>query len=408
MAALTRRRFSSWPGSVKPGLLASLAGLALLTACSTAPAPPPPIQQAPALQGTQSLDLQPVSFTDLPGWGNDDLAPALAALKRSCGRILKQPIDRAVGGNGLAGLVGDWQAPCGALNRVDPSDPLAALNFIELWFQPFLASRNGRADGLFTGYYEAELRGSRRKGGRFIHPLYGKPRDLVGSGGKVGRMVDGRLMPYPERREIEAGALKNLAPEILWIDDPIDIFFLQIQGSGLVKLEDGSIVRVGFAGHNGHSFVGIGKLMMDRKIVPRDQMSMQSIRSWLRANPAQGKALMLENPRYIFFRLIEGDGPIGALGVPLTAQRSLAVDPSFVPLGIPVWLDSVDPDNVPLRRLMVAQDTGGAIKGAVRGDFFWGSGEDALAKAGRMKSAGRYYLLLPRYRTNRLAMHPSL
>jgi membrane-bound lytic murein transglycosylase A len=235
--------------------------------------------------------------------------------------------------------------------------------------------------------------------GRFSEELAGKR--------VVGRVEDGRFVPYPERGEIESGLLAERGLELLWIDDPVDVFLLQVQGSGRVVLPDGEVVRVGFAGHNGRPYRSIGRVLIERGAIEPHAASWDGIRGWIEENPDEAHALFAENPRFVFFREIDGaaDGPIGAQGVPLTPRRSLAVDRSLVPLGLPVWLDTTRPgdSDVPLRRLMVAQDTGGAITGPVRGDFFWGYGETALAEAGRMKSRGRYFLLLPNPAAARLA-----
>jgi membrane-bound lytic murein transglycosylase A len=214
----------------------------------------------------------------------------------------------------------------------------------------------------------------------------------------VGRVEGGELVPYYTRAEIEDGALDKDKLAFLWAKDPADVFFLHVQGSGLVTLPDGEVTRVGFEAHNGHDFVGIGRLLLDRKLIEPGHASAQGIRAWMRENPEKARQIMRENPRYIFFRPIDGEGPIGAQGVALTPGRSLAVDTRYIPLGAPIWLDTTWPGqrDEPLRRLMVAQDVGGAIKGVVRGDFFWGPGEAALEYAGRMKQDGRYWLLLPR------------
>lgn len=392
---------------------AVLAALLLLAGCGTrgpapvvVPVPKPGMPGQPGVPGA-GMSLQPVDFGALPGWGADRLAEALPALARSCQRILSLPADRAIGESGIGGVAGDWSGPCGALGRADPGQPRVVQAYFETWFEPHRVLDDGRADGLFTGYYEAELRAAKRPNARYRYPIHGRPRDLVFNDGgrEVGRMFDGRLIPYYTRREIESGVAKGQAPELLWADDPIDLFIMQIQGSGRATLEDGSVVRLGYAAHNGHTFVGIGRIMQDRNLVSPSEMSMQSIRAWLRANPSQARGLMWENPRYIFFRFIPGnlDGPIGAQGVSLVAGRSMAVDPRYIPLGAPLWLDTVEPSGRALRRLVIAQDTGGAIKGPIRGDYFWGTGEAALEHAGRMRSRGGYYLLLPRQRTNRIA-----
>jgi membrane-bound lytic murein transglycosylase A len=240
-------------------------------------------------------------------------------------------------------------------------------------------------------------------------PLYRKPDDLVMvdlgefrenlKGERIaGRVIDGRLRPYEDRTRIEGGALKGRDLEMVWVDDPVDAFFLHIQGSGRITLEDGSVMRVGYAGQNGHPYIAVGRELIARGVLTKENVSMQSIREWLHANPGEASGLMNKNPSFVFFRPLDGEGPLGAQGVALTPGRSLAVDRSFVPYGLPVWLDAQDPLDgaARVRRLMVAQDTGGAIRGPVRGDVFWGHGADAELRAGRMKSPGRYYLLIPR------------
>jgi membrane-bound lytic murein transglycosylase A len=243
--------------------------------------------------------------------------------------------------------------------------------------------------------------------GRFDEALAGKRI--------VGRVEDGRFAPYPDRGAIEDGLLAGRDLELLWIDDPVDVFLLQVQGSGRVVLPDGEVVRVGFAAHNGRPYRSIGRVLIERGELQPHAASWEGIRGWIEANPDEAAALFAENPRFVFFRLLDGeDGPIGAQGVALTAERSLAVDRRYIPLGAPLWLDATMPggDQTPLRRLMVAQDAGGAINGPVRGDFFWGYGDAALAMAGKMKSRGRYFLLLPTTAADRMmaaaAAAPSL
>ena len=272
-------------------------------------------------------------------------------------------------------------------------------------------SRDGRGDiaGALHRVFEAELKGSPTRTERFDVPLFGVPPDLVsvdlGRFDKnlrgrsfVGRVANGRIVPYHRRGDIQQGALGSDAPVLAWTDDTIDAFLLHVQGSGRVVMPDGSVLRIGYAANNGHGYVSIGRRLIQRGELRRGRAGWQAIRDWIARNPEQADALLAENPRYIFFRTIDGEGPIGAQGVALTPRRSLAVDRRFIPLGAPLWLDTVWPGGGerPLRRLMIAQDTGSAIKGPIRGDFFWGYGVDALAEAGRMKSRGRYYLLLPR------------
>jgi membrane-bound lytic murein transglycosylase A len=374
----------------------AMAGLVLLSLLAACVRPP------------DRLTLTPASFDALPGWSQDDQTAALAALDRSCALILltKRPSDASLGAGGIAGTVADWQGPCAAATAVDRTDPAAPRQFFEAWFAPYKAANNGRTQGLFTGYYEPELHGARDRGGAYTTPLLRRPPDLVmvelgqfrpdWRGERIaGRVVDGRLLPFESRADIERGALDRQHLALLWVDDPADVFFLQIQGSGRVRLADGTMVQVGYDGQNGKPYVPIGRLLVERGVLDRDAVSMQAIRAWIKANPEAGAALMAENPSYVFFREIVGDGPLGAQGVALTAERSLAVDRDFVPLGVPVWLDA-DLGTERLQRLMVAQDTGGAIRGPVRGDVFWGFGATAEARAGTMKAPGEYYLLLPK------------
>ena len=384
-----------------------LAGL-WLAACERKPAEVPPAPK-PAAPG---VTFTPVPFTALPGWAADSHAEALPALLRSCGRLTGQPDDRELGPQGpagpVAGSVADWRAACAALDSLPAGDDAALRASLEAHFAPLAVANNGTAEGIFTGYYEAELKGALAPDETHAWPLYARPPDLVTvdlsafradwEGERLsGRVVDGRLVPYRDRAEIDDGALAGQGLELIWAEDPVDAFFLHIQGSGRVALDDGRVVRVGFAATNGLPFTGVGRVLLDEGKVPPGGASMQGIRDWLRANPEEGQEIMRRNRRFTFFRIIEGEGPIGGHGVPLTPGRSLAVDPAFLPLGAPLWLETTWPGSGdPLRRLMVAQDIGGAIKGPVRGDFFWGFGEEALHYAGRMKQKGRYFLLLPK------------
>ncbi|WP_193366770.1 murein transglycosylase A [Pelagibius marinus] len=390
-----------------------LAGLLLAACGGEEPAPPkeppePPKAEAELPPAEPALLLEPVDFAALPGWEEDDLAAALPALTRSCGRLLAQPDDRAVGPDALAGSVADWRVPCDALGQITAGDDAALRAALEQHFRPFAVSNAGAREGLFTGYYEAELKAAAGPDAPGATPLYRVPDDLVTvdlalfradlRGEKlVGRVQDGRLVPYLTRKEIDAGALADRGLELVWAGDPVDAFFLHVQGSGRVVFPDGRVTRVGFAGSNGHPFYAIGRALIDEGVIDRKSASMQKIRDWLRAHPQKAEEVMQRNARYIFFREITGEGPIGAQGVALTPGRSLAVDSALLPLGVPLWLDTTWPaTDRPLRRLMVAQDVGSAIKGAVRGDFFWGSGDEALAEAGRMKQKGSYYLFLPK------------
>lgn len=374
----------------------AIAALIALAACSTLPK-----EGAP-----DRVSLKPVAYGALPGWQNDDHAQALKVFLTSCDALKKRPSDSAMQG-GFAGKVNDWQTVCAQAAQVPAGDVMAARGFFENQFTPYAVSGNNGREGMFTGYYEAELNGSLTQKGKYQTPLYARPADLVSVNlgdfvpelkGKTiqGRVVGENLTPYYTRAQIDNGALKNSAIPVVWVDDPVDAFFLHIQGSGLVKMDDGSALQVGYAAQNGHSYYAIGKTLVERGVLTKDTVSMQTIRAWLEANPQEAGTLMDSNNSYVFFRVLDGTGPLGAQGVPVTAGRSLAVDKNLLPFGLPLYLDAQDPDGVALQRLMIAQDTGGAIKGAVRGDYFWGAGDTAADKAGRMKSSGYYYALLPK------------
>jgi membrane-bound lytic murein transglycosylase A len=338
------------------------------------------------------LTLTPARFEQMIGWGEDRVAAALPALLRSCRKLLARADDAAVAArrkDADFGTVADWRPVCVAVEAVPAGDDTAARQFFESNFAPFLAANNGEPDGLFTGYFEITLNGSRKRGGPYQTPLHRRPPE-------PGRYT---------RAEIEDGALAGKGLELVWISDPVDGFFLEIQGSGRIRLPDGTIMRVGYDGQNGKPYVPVGRLLIERGELPREKVTMASIRRWMTENPKKGAALRRENPSYVFFREITGEGPLGAQQVPLTAGRSLAVDRAFIPLGVPIWIE-VRQRFAPhdeIRRLVVAQDTGGAIKGPVRGDLFWGHGDKAAAGAGAMNARGRYYLLLPKSVAVRLA-----
>ena len=382
------------------GIIAIAAAAALVYTAFVPPPPKPP----------DRLVLVRESFDQLAGWAEDSHAEALPALARSCARLAKRGDEESVGPDGIAGSTADWRQPCAAAARIGEDDD-AARQFFESEFAPFALHNNDAAVGLFTGYYEPQLRGSLVADERYTVPLYRRPPDLVTaklgafhpelSGRRItGRVREGRLVPYPSRAEIDGGALANRDLELVWVDDPVAAFFLHIQGSGRVELSDGTLIRVGYGGQNGHAYVAIGRELVERGALTQESVSLQSIRAWLRAHPAEAAALMAANPSYVFFRRLEGEGPVGAEGTVLSAGRSLAVDRRYLPLGVPLWLDAMAPTtgsgpDRPLRRVVIAQDTGGAIRGPVRGDVFWGHGAEAEAVAGHMKHEGRYYILLP-------------
>jgi membrane-bound lytic murein transglycosylase A len=356
------------------------------------------------------LALARASFDELPGWRADRLAEALPALAASC----RSGVRGAAGPLAVAGRLDLWRAFCGRLAALGAVGDDGLRAFFERELEVFALSDGRRRDGLLTGYYEPELRGSRRRRGRFLHPLYLDPgdqivvdlgdfkRDLAGRR-ITGIIRRGRFRPYWDRAEIESGALARRGLELLWVDDPVAAFFLQIQGSGRVVLPDGEVVRVGYAGQNGHDYTAIGRVLVERGELELDQVSLQSIRAWLRGHPERADEVMNANRSFVFFRRLSGGGPRGASGVELTAGRSLAIDDDHLPYGVPLWLESTTPAvtalgrvEAPLARLVVAQDTGGAIRGPVRGDLFLGPGLEAEELAGHMKQPLRLWLLAPR------------
>ena len=323
--------------------------------------------------------LTPVGFDRLPGWSADRAAQAVPAFLAGCVR----PADPQL------------LALCNQARTLPLGNDPAARAFFERGFQPHLASSDGSAQGLVTGYYEPEFRAARTRGGEFQTPLLRRPAELV-----QGALVLGR--PLPPRAQITRGALARRGLELLWAADPVDAFFLQIQGSGRARLDDGSIVRITYDGQNGQPYVPIGRVLVDRGEMKLEDVSMQSIRAWLRTHPGEASGVMDQNPSYIFFREVRDippdAGPPGAMGVPLTPLRSVAVDRAHIALGTPIWLDTNDAltATTPLRRLAMAQDIGSAIRGPLRADLFFGWGPDAEERAGRMRQPGSIYVLLPR------------
>lgn len=353
--------------------------------------------------------LRPTRFSELPGWADDPLAEALPALRRSCELFLEREPGTPLPPTEVGGTVADWATPCRELLSAD--DTAALRKVLEARFTPLQVLNNTSETGLFTGYYEPSMPGSRQRRSGDQVPLYRKPPDLVTvdleafhdrfAGSRIsGRVADGTFKPYHERLAISTGALEGRGLELAWVDDPVDAFFLHIQGSGRIELADGGEMRVGYAGQNGRPYYAIGRELVERGALTLEEVSMQSIRQWLADNPMAAREVMATNPSYVFFRELKGEGPVGTQGVALTPRRSLAVDRDFLPMGVPVWLDATAPtvdgaSEQPVRRLLVAQDTGGAIKGPVRGDIFWGHGPEAEAIAGRMKHEGRLWILLP-------------
>ena len=377
-------------------LLAGLAG------CAVAPAGPRPAA---------------VGFGALPGWQADKLSEAMPALRQTCGRIAALGPQAQLGGaNGAPALAradsaASWGPVCAAAATTPDGDDAAARALLEKYLEPHELSPGPDSQALFTGYYEPISSGARHRGGVFQTPLHRRPGTLTqivaaphprpGTRARPARVAATRVRAVPDRAAIVSGALRGRGLELAWLADPIDAFFLQIQGSGRITLPDGGEMRVGYAGANGKPYMAIGKILLDRGEITREDMSMQAIRAWLNAHPDQAAKLMNSNPSYVYFREVmdvsPDQGAVGAFGVPLTPGRSLAVDRAFIPMGVPVFIATADPlDNTAYQRLLLAQDTGGAIKGAVRADIFYGWGPQAEARAGKMQGTGKAWVLLPR------------
>ena len=368
---------------------ASLLLILLVAACAPAPQKPAPMCPCPPPKPeAEAARYEPRAFPDLPGWNRAQLAPSLRAFSAGCAR---------------------FKRVCEIARGLPAGDEQAARNFFETQFVPYaLISTTSGEVGMITGYYEPIIDGSRMPSAQYPFPIYGVPQDLVvvdlgnvvpeTRGLRLRGRVDGRrLVPYYTRGEIDARGDAFPAPVIAWSGDPVELFFLQIQGSGQVRLESGERIRIGYADQNGHPYRSLGRYLVERGEMLLEQASMQGIKAWATANPLKLQDALSQNPSYVFFReLPTPEGPIGALNVPLHAEYSLAVDRRFVPLGAPVYLATTMPlSEEPLERLMAAQDVGGAIRGVVRGDFYWGTGPDAGALAGRMRQQGRMWLLWP-------------
>jgi membrane-bound lytic murein transglycosylase A len=347
-----------------------------------------------------------VGFAELPGWQADRVAQAMPAFRQGCAVLARMPAERALGGDGLlARRAGDFAAACAAASSLPADDERAARDFLTTHFIPFALGED-----TLTGYFEPELQGSPTRTDILNTALHARPPELFEAdlgafapdlrGRRLAGVVrEGRLHPFADRAAIMAGALDARGLELAWVD-PVDAFFLHIQGSGRVAMPDGSVLRLGYAGQNGHPYYAVGRALVESGTLAREAVSMQAIRGWMAAaGAAEAAALMARNPSYVFFRVLPGlaaeQGPPGALGAALTPGRSAAVDRTRTPLGAPLWLAGRDPEGLPLQRLAVAQDTGGAIRGPARADLFTGWGVAAAAAAGRMRDSARLFVLLP-------------
>ncbi len=379
--------------------LPNLVWFLLASGCAQLPSPAPPACPCPAPpKPPAEARYEPVAFAALPGWSTAPLAASVRAFAAGCTR---------------ASVAQAMRSACEAAKSLPAGDEAAARAFYENAFTAYaIAAPDGAVEGVVTGYYEPVLEGSRNRSARFAQPVYALPEDLVVvdlaeqypelRGMRLrGRLKGKRLQPYYSRGEIASGNGAFSAPVIAWVTDPVELFFLQIQGSGQIQVETGERIRVGFAEQNGHPYRSLGRHLIERGELTLEQASMQGIKAWAAANPERTQEALNTNASFVFFRELPATGgPIGALGVPLDAGYSIAVDPRHVPLGAPVFLATTFPlSSQPLERLVIAQDSGGAIRGAVRADFFWGSGPEAGALAGRMRQQGRMWVLWPRGQT---------
>lgn len=390
---------------IRPSLLVSAAAVLFgMTACTTVP-PGQPCKCPPAApaitqpEGPKEL-LKPTTFAALPGWGKDDLRDAWAPFLASCAALAKKP---------------EWREPCAVARDVDAGKDKAIRAFFEAFLVPHqVINPDGSDTGLVTGYYEPLLRGARKRGGPYQIPLHRAPEDMLTidltalypelkSMRLRGRVVGNKVVPYLSRAELtQSGVLAG--KELLWVDDAIEAFFLQVQGSGRVQLADAKeTVRVAYADQNGYPYKSIGRYLVDKGEMSLEQASAQNIKTWFVAHPERRQELLNANPSYVFFKeekvIDPSKGPKGALGIPLTPERSIAVDAQFIPLGAPVFLATTQPGtDTPLQRLTMAQDTGGAIRNAVRADYFWGFGAEAGERAGKMKQRATMWVLLPKLR----------
>lgn len=383
-------------------IITVLVTLGFFTACGTTP-------DQSASEDDFAIQFQRVSFDMLPGWAQDNIAEVWPAWQMGCRALSKKE-------------AATWREICTFSEMIDASSSPVVRRFFEQYFAAYQivlksdATQMQESEGLVTGYYEPLLRGSRTSDNHYRFPVYGKPADLLTvdlaslypelAGKRVrGRINGDKVVPYYSRAEIDSGHTVPNAEILLYLDEALDAFFLHIQGSGRVMLPSNDIVRIGYADQNGHPYRAIGAILIERGELNRENVSMQTIKAWGYRHPEQLPELFAHNPSYVFFREIAAptdplaqliDGPTGALGVPLLAQRTIAVDRSKLPIGAPVYLATTLPDQSPLQRLTMAQDTGGAIRGALRADFFFGTGDTAGEFAGAMKEKGRFWLLWPK------------
>ncbi|HAZ7572167.1 murein transglycosylase A [Legionella sp. PATHC032] len=361
-----------------------------------------------------------VSFKHLPGWENAQLKKSLETFQTSCRAFLKQNPERVVGTEQIDLQAKDWHPACHAALKINPVDEKSAKLFFEKWFAPVEFYDDKPVKGLFTGYYMPLIKGSYTKSKEFSVPIYELPSNLVTvdlglflpnlkNKKIIGRIAGNKVVPFYTREEINKGAIKDTARVLVWIHSPVDRLFLEIQGSGIIELEDGKRIFIGYDGQNGAPYTAIAGVLIKKGIMTKHNASMQRIKKYLEAHPKQMDKIINQNKSFVFFRKLSLEAALGSQGVALTPGYSLAIDKQWIPMGAPLWLNTTRPDiknpdvNKPMQRLMIAQDTGGAIRGKVRGDVFWGGGDKATLIAGHMKNEGHYWLLLPAHALSRLA-----
>lgn len=366
---------------------------------------------------SQKITVKKTSYAQLPSWGTQSLQQSLSAFRISCKAFLKQDPNKWIGTKDISLQVKDWLPACKAAMSIEPLSPRAAQDFFQTWLTPVEFYKHKPVHGLFTGYYMPLLQGSLVKTAKYHVPIYTLPSNLVtvdvGAFKPklkniriVGRLEGTKLVPFYTREEINKGAIHKQAHVLLWLTNPMDRVFLEIEGSGVVELDNGKRVYIGYAGENGAPYISIAGVLIKEGILTPDTASSQQIKQYLASHPSEIDRVLNQNKSFIFFRELPSKSAMGAQGVALTPGYSLAVDRQWIPYGTPIWLNTAIPSKnknstIPFNRLMVAQDTGGAIRGAVRGDIFWGAGEKASFIANHMRDQGRYWLLLPRHITER-------
>lgn len=364
-----------------------------------------------------NMQLRPVSFLNLPGWGTQDLSVSFVAFQTSCHALMKPSQANHTNNSLIQVDANDWRMPCQiALSSDAPSTHQDIQHFFQTWFEPVEFYNGKPVTGLFTGYYRPSVHGSLTQTSTYTVPIYGVPNDLITlslhefdpifkNKQLVGRLTNSHhLQPYYTTADINNGALADKAPVLAWVSSDIDRLFLQIQGSGIIILPDGSHLNLEYAAQNGHPYTAIGGVLIKKGILTADKTSMQSIRAYLESHPDQIQPIINQNKSFVFFKPSQRNGAIGSQGTVLTPGYSMAIDVNWIPLGVPIWLHTTQPKHGkqaerPFSRLMIAQDTGGAIRGPVRGDVFWGSGKKATSISGHMKQSGYYWLLLPKKTT---------